>query len=96
MQNIHLPFGSTLFFLVHVTLGLGFPDAEHSIRTEPPFLTCKWPPELMWCILAGTKMMIVMKIHISFPILLLFLHNTMCDAVQREVPLKLRRKWSTP
>lgn len=30
------------------------PDAEHSIRTDAPFLTCMWPPELMWCILGGT------------------------------------------
>lgn len=31
------------------------PDAEHSIRTDAPFFTCIWPPELMWWIRGGTK-----------------------------------------
>lgn len=42
-----LPEGSTLFFLVHVMFGVGFPDAAHSILTAPPFFICKCEPELM-------------------------------------------------
>lgn len=46
-KNFYLPFGKTLFFLDHVTFGVGLPEAEHSILTEPPFLTCRCAPELM-------------------------------------------------
>lgn len=44
-----------LFLRVHVTFGVGLPEAEHSILTDDPFLTCKCPPELMWWILGGTE-----------------------------------------
>lgn len=43
----NLPFGRMLFLRVHVTFGVGLPEAEHSILTDDPFLTCKCPPELM-------------------------------------------------
>lgn len=51
----NLPFGRMLFLRVHVTFGVGLPEAEHSILTDDPFLTCKCPPELMWWILGGTE-----------------------------------------
>lgn len=50
----YLPFGSKLFFLVHVMLGMGFPVAEHSNRTGEPFFTCKCPPDETWSIVGGT------------------------------------------
>lgn len=51
----YLPFGSKLFFLVHVMLGMGFPVAEHSRRTGEPFFTCKCPPDDTWSIVGGTE-----------------------------------------
>lgn len=37
------PLGKTLFFLVHATVGTGFPDARHSILTVAPCNTSKGP-----------------------------------------------------
>lgn len=54
IQVVILPFGNTLFLRVHVTFGLGLPDAKHSMRTALPFFACTLAPELMWCILGGT------------------------------------------
>lgn len=49
-----LPLGKILFLRLQVTFGVGLPEAEHSMRTDEPFLTCKCPPVLMWWILGGT------------------------------------------
>lgn len=43
----YVPFGRMLLRRLQVTFGVGFPEAEHSIRTEEPFFTCKCPLVLM-------------------------------------------------
>lgn len=45
-RNYYSPFGKILFFLAHVTFGIGFPDALHSNFTGAPFFTCKCPPDV--------------------------------------------------
>jgi len=45
-RELYVPFGSKLFFLVHVMFGIGLPVAEHSNRTGDPFFTCKCPPDV--------------------------------------------------
>lgn len=69
IECINSPFGITLFFLDQVIFGVGLPLAAHSIRTEPPFFTCKWPPELIWCILGGT-------IKLKFMVIITFRQTT--------------------
>lgn len=64
-EKFYEPFGSKLFFLVHVMLGIGLPLAEHSNRTGAPFFTCMWPPDVTWFIFGGT-FGVMMNIKVFF------------------------------